>query len=333
MRPALCPILICLMALLSALPAAAACVGQNQIDLLAPDTRAALIARANAAPYAQGNFWQASKGDLSVTLIGTYHLDDPRHEATMSRIAPLIDTATTVLVEAGPLEEAALMDDLARNPALMFTTEGPTLPEVLPPETWEALKQALRDRSVPPFLAARMQPAYLSMILGMPPCAMPDLQSGSPGLDKRIIARAEDRGIPVRALEPHDTLFTVFDTLSPAEQRDMLEVALALAAQTEDSFHTLAESYFAEDSRLIWELSRLQAHQSSPLPPDQVDEGFDRMEDMLILGRNRAWLPVIEAAAGDGPVLAAFGALHLSGKEGVLALLERRGYVLRRIDP
>jgi uncharacterized protein YbaP (TraB family) len=238
-----------------------------------------------------------------------------------------------VLVEAGPLEEAALMDDLARNPALMFTTEGPTLPESLPPETWEALKQALRDRSVPPFLAARMQPAYLSMILGMPPCAMPDIQAGSPGLDKRIIARADEKGIPVRALEPHDTLFTVFDTLTPAEQRDMLDVSLALASQSEDAFHTLAETYFAEDSRLIWELSRLQAQEDSPLPPAEVDAGFDRMEETLILGRNRAWIPVIEAAAGDGPVLAAFGALHLSGKDGVLALLERRGYTLRRLDP
>ena len=325
--------LFCLLALLAAPPALAACTGRNQIDLLPPDTRTALVARATAAPYAQGNFWQATRGDRAVTLIGTFHLDDPRHEATMTRIAPLIDAATTVLVEAGPLEEAALMDDLARNPALMFTTEGPTLPESLPPETWEALKQALRDRSVPPFLAARMQPAYLSMILGMPPCAMPDIQAGSPGLDKRIIARADEKGIPVRALEPHDTLFTVFDTLTPAEQRDMLDVSLALASQSEDAFHTLAETYFAEDSRLIWELSRLQAQEDSPLPPAEVDAGFDRMEETLILGRNRAWIPVIEAAAGDGPVLAAFGALHLSGKDGVLALLERRGYTLRRLDP
>jgi uncharacterized protein YbaP (TraB family) len=180
-------------------------------------------------------------------------------------------------------------------------------------------------------MAARMQPAYLSMILGMPPCAMPDIQAGSPGLDKRIIARATEQGIPLRALEPHDTLLTVFDILTPAEQRDMLDVSLALASQSEDAFHTLAESYFAEDSRLIWELSRLQAHQGSPLPPDQVDAGFDRMEETLILNRNRAWIPVITAAADAGPVLAAFGALHLSGQGGVLDLLARDGWVLKRL--
>jgi uncharacterized protein YbaP (TraB family) len=223
------------------------------------------------------------------------------------------------------------MADLARDPALMFTTDGPTLPETLPPDTWEALKQALRDRGIPPFMGARMQPAYLSMILGMPPCAMPDLQAGRPGLDKRIIAAAQAAGIPVQALEPHDTLFTAFDGMTPADQRDMLDVALALAAQSEDAVHTLAESYFAESSRLIWELSRLQGLQASTLPPEQVEAGFDRMEDLLILSRNRAWIPVITAATDRGPVLAAFGALHLSGHDGVLDLLARDGWALERL--
>lgn len=325
------PVLIGLLAILAALPAAARCLGQNQIALLPADTRAALIARANAAPHAQGNFWQATRGAQTIILVGTFHLDDPRHEATMARIAPLIDGASTVLVEAGPREEAALLDDLSRNPALMFTTEGPTLPESLSPEAWAALKQALRDRSIPPFMAARMQPAYLSMILGMPPCAMPDILAGSPGLDKRIMARARDQGIPVRALEPHDTLLRVFDGLSPAEQRDMLDVSLALASQSEDAFHTLADSYFAGESRLIWELSRLQAQEGSTLPSEQVENGFGRMEDRLILGRNRAWMPVIAAAAESGPVLVAFGALHLSGHDGVLDLLARDGWVLERL--
>ena len=37
-------------------------------------------------------------------------------------------------------------------------------------------------------------------------------------------------------------------------------------------------------------------------------------------------------ALDQGPVFAAFGALHLSGKDGVLALLEREGFTLERLD-
>jgi len=41
---------------------------------------------------------------------------------------------------------------------------------------------------------------------------------------------------------------------------------------------------------------------------------------------------VIEAALADGPVVAAFGALHLSGEDGVLALLQGAGFSLERLE-
>jgi uncharacterized protein YbaP (TraB family) len=41
---------------------------------------------------------------------------------------------------------------------------------------------------------------------------------------------------------------------------------------------------------------------------------------------------VLEAALADGPALAAFGALHLSGPDGVLALLERAGFTVERLE-
>ncbi|MFY8146044.1 MAG: TraB/GumN family protein [Rhodobacter sp.] len=34
----------------------------------------------------------------------------------------------------------------------------------------------------------------------------------------------------------------------------------------------------------------------------------------------------------DGPALAAFGALHLSGPDGVLALLQQAGFAVERLE-
>ena len=47
--------------------------------------------------------------------------------------------------------------------------------------------------------------------------------------------------------------------------------------------------------------------------------------------RNRAWIPVLTGAASKGPVFAAFGALHLSGQDGVLNLLQREGFTLEEL--
>jgi uncharacterized protein YbaP (TraB family) len=318
--------------LILAAPAGARCVGSNQIDSLPPQVRADLTARVDAAAFPRGNFWRATRGDQIVTLIGTYHLDDARFDALMEPLDLLIDASTTVLVEAGPLEEAALQEALAVDPSLMFVMDGPTLVESLPPETWARLKDALSARGIPPFMGSRMQPAYLSMLLGIPPCAAEALTGGERGLDQRIIESAARFDVPLAALEPYDTIFNIFRALTPEDQREMLEMALAMDDQTEDAFATMLESYFRQDSRMIWEYSRWLTLQTPGMDPARVEADFAAMEASLMTERNRAWIPVIEAAAADGPVLAAFGALHLSGNDGVLALLERRGFTLERLD-
>lgn len=316
----------------SAQPVLARCEGSNLMEALPSSTRAALRAAADAAPFAQGNFWRATRGDQVLHLIGTYHLDDPRHGAIVARLAPVIDAASVVLVEAGPAEEAALQSSLAADPSLMFVTDGPTLPERLDPATWERLRQALRARSIPPFLGAKMQPAYVSLLLGIPPCAIESLAEPQNGLDRRIIARAENQGVPLRALEPHTVVFDIFAQLPDQDQLDMLDLALALDDQSEDVFATMQDSYFNEDSRMIWEFSRWQTLQVPGMDSADTQRDFALMEDKLMSARNRGWIPVIEAALADGPALAAFGALHLSGEDGVLALLERAGFALERLE-
>ena len=66
--------------------------------------------------------------------------------------------------------------------------------------------------------------------------------------------------------------------------------------------------------------------------PDQIDAEFARMEEVLMAGRNRSWIPVLTDAAAQGPVFAAFGALHLSGEDGVLNLLQKEGFTLEQLS-
>lgn len=313
-----------------ALPATAQCVGENLINALPAPEQSSLRAAADAQPYANGNHWLATRGDEVIHLIGTYHFDDPRHAPTLATLAPILKTAQTLLVEAGPDEEAALKDRLAREPGLMITTEGPTLPELLSPADWQRLTQALADRGIPAFMAAKFRPWYLSMLLSIPACdiALADVPKG---LDHQLIESATAQGLTVQALEPYDTLLGVFDQLPQSDQLDMITAALAMEDRSADMAITLADTYFAQESRLIWEFMRSETLKLPGYTPERVAADFATMEQALMITRNRAWIPVIEAAATKGPTLVAFGALHLSGKEGVLHLLEQRGFALRRL--
>lgn len=313
-----------------AAPVQAQCIGQNLIAALPPEDRAVLDGLTALIPYPVGNFWRATRGDQSITLVGSYHFDDPRHDATMAALTPVIAAATTVLVEAGPDEEKALKARIARDPGLMLITEGPTLIDQLPAEDWTALTAAMRARNVPAFMVAKFQPWYVSVMLSVPPCALAQAVT-SKGLDGQIIDAALAKGVPIKALEPYDTVFGIFGGLSGPDQLSMIRSTLAMEELGTDYATTLADTYFSQDTRAIWEFTRMQSLAMPNATPAQVNAEFARMEEALMAKRNRAWIAVIEAAAQQGPAFAAFGALHLSGQDGVLALLERKGFMLERL--
>ena len=310
--------------------AGAQCVGDNLINALPAADRATLDQATAKVPYPNGNFWRATRGDQSITIAGTYHFDDPRHAATIKALTPIIKAATTVLVEAGPDEEAALEAHLTRDPGAMMIMTGPTLPEQLPEADWQALASAMRARGIPPFMAAKFRPWYVAAMLGIPPCAMATVAT-SKGLDGLVIDAANEAFVPIKALEPYDTIFGIFGSMSNADQLSMIKNTLVLEEIITDFSVTLADTYFSQDTRLIWEFMRQQALATPGYSPETINAEFSRMEEALMSRRNRSWIPVIEAAANQGPVFAAFGALHLSGQDGVLALLEREGFALERL--
>ncbi|MDP2062598.1 MAG: TraB/GumN family protein [Phaeovulum sp.] len=319
---------VCLMA---AAGAKAACAGANLFDALSPEIRAELRHRAAQVPHAEGLLWRAERGIERITLVGTFHFDDPRHEASMAALQPVLASARTLLVEAGPEEELLLKQALSERLDLFFVPSGPTLPDRMSAPDWQRLADAMRARGVPGFLAAKFKPWYAAMTLSLSPCALGEVAAGREGLDGRLIAEARARGLPVLAMEPYDAALTLFDLIPDGDQIDLIRAALITAEASDDYTATLADAYFAEETRLIWEFTRHDALTGSGMAAAVVEAQMRLAEDLLIARRNRAWLAPILAAAGRGPVLVASGALHLPGEAGLLALLEAEGFALTRL--
>ena len=311
-------------------PVFAECTGRNLFLALPAADQAALRAVTDAAPFARGNFWRATRGDLVVTLVGTFHLDDPRHDSAVAALTPLLAAATTLLVEAGPVEEQQIKSYLARHPDVMIDNQGPTWPEVLSPPDWARLSDALRARGIPPFMAAKFRPMYLAMLLAIPSCnfGSADLRNG---LDMRLMAAAAKLEIPVQALEPFDTILKVFDGYTAKDQQTVVLQSVLLDDQNASLAVTMADAYFRGESRLIWEYSRYLTQSLPGMSAAEVDRQFALTEQSLIITRNRSWIPLIEAEAAHGPIVVAFGAMHLSGDLGVLRLLENAGFTLEPI--
>lgn len=313
--------------------AVAACDGPSLFDTLSPDDRATLDARVAETPYPEGIFWRAKRDGLTVTLVGTMHISDPRLEPVFARAQPLLEQADLLLVEMTRFDQVAMQDALARDPSLMFLTDGPTLPEQLDDATWDRVAEALRDRGIPPFVAAKFRPWFLSLMLATPACAMEGMASPEAGLDFMMMDAAATLGLPQQALEPWDTLFTIFESGTEEEQLDALRASIIDPELQEQSFVATIDGYFSGDIARVWELGRLTADDMPGTTPEEAAAMFAEFEEMLLLRRNRAWVDVIETAAAEhGEVMVAAGAAHLPGEEGVLNLLAGRGWTIARLD-
>lgn len=320
-----------LLALLSlTAPALAACSGTALTETLTAEQRAAVDARLAETPYPQGNHWRATRGGDVVHLIGTMHLTDPRLDGPAGRLRPVIEGADLLLVEMASPEKQEFETAMKGRPEMVVLSEG-SLPDMMAEADWQALSAAMETRGLPPFVGARMQPWLISMLMAIPPC-LDSATATEDGMDVRLESFAVEAGVPVRSLEPHETAFRIFNETPMAVQLSMVRSTLVGPQVAEDLFETMMHAYFTENHAEIFVAIEVLTPEISPLTEAENDQVTAMMQDRLLAERNHRWLPVILQAVEDmqGPVVAAFGAGHLSGEEGVLRLLEREGFTLER---
>jgi len=314
----------------AAAPLHATCQGTDLTTTLTPSERTQLKTRLAETPYPDGNHWIARRGSQKVHLIGTMHLSDPRLDAPFARLAPVIGTADVLLLEMTETEQKQLESAIASDPTMMLLKDS-TLPELMPEDDWNRLADAMRARGLPPFMGARMQPWYISMLLAVPTCLAGQLTEKN-GMDARMEAHARGAGVPVKALEPFDTGFRLFDETALDIQLAMIRASLAPEDVNEDLFETLMVSYFAENHALSQIVLEVLSTRLTPLSEEENAQVFRAFDELLLIRRNRAWIPVILDALekAEAPVVVGFGAAHLAGREGVLQLLENEGFTLER---
>lgn len=308
----------------------AQCTGADLRDTLTGAEQAQLDALIDGTPFAEGNRWRAEKDGEVIHLIGTMHLSDPRLDAPAGRLRPLMQTAGALLLEMPAAEQARLTDALTSDPGLILLTDT-SLPDLMPEAEWQTLAQAAEARGLPPVMAAKMRPWYLSLLLSLPGCAKAQM-ARQDGLDIRLEAQATEYGVPTVALEPFDTTFGIFNAEPLADQLDMLGMSLAQQEDGENGFATTIAAYFDEHAGEMWALSEIITARSDLYSPQEASELMAQSTEALLSQRNRAWIPVIlsQVHAREAPIVAAFGAAHLPGTEGVLQLLADDGWTLRR---
>ncbi len=283
------------------------------LSLLLAALLSSQLARADSA------VWSLQGEHNTVYIAGSVH-------ALPADDADLPSTIERAYADAEALVMELDMDDLDPAEAATFMLQRGTLPadqslaSVLSAAQYAAAAQAAEQLGLPPAILDRLEPWVVTLVLTQAALA----QSGYDpmlGVDQQLAAKAQADGKQITGLE------TLSEQLSLFDDQDYQAQAKFLALSSDDIGAMKSELATLLDGWRNGKLDALEAELQREFA------GAPELYRALLSQRNANWVPKILALRqGTDDYLVLVGALHLVGQDGLIALLEQRGFKLSRLQ-
>jgi uncharacterized protein YbaP (TraB family) len=262
--------------------------------------------------------WTLHGADAQVVLLGSVHMAYPDIYPLREEIEAAFAAADTLVVEvdvsgANTLEIQQLMLEKGVFP------EGESLQQALSEQNWEDLQSYLRSRGLPEELFARLRPGLVITTLSSMRIAelgmRPEL-----GIDQHFLDLAVGHK-PVLELESAAQQIDLL--LSFPDQDLLMAQTLVQLGEIDLYLRPVYDAWRAGDAAQLDRLLLTDKRQRHP--------EFELLYEKLFDERNRAMTEKIAGfLSGSGRYFVVVGAGHLVGEEGIISLLERRGFPARQ---
>lgn len=279
----------------------------------------AVVATAAAqSPAGKSFLWTVERDGKVLYLAGSVHA----LSADAYPLSPAFERAfsqSATLVEEIDLAEA---ESLTLAPSLLamgMYADGRRFETVVSKETAALALARIQQAGLPVELIQPMKPWMVMLTLAALEAQQAGLDAAL-GLDKHFYDRARATGRTIVGLETAASQIERLDRMPERLQEELLRSSLDEMQTQRDSFTAIVTAWRGGDAAAI-EQTLLASFTRYPAAYQS-----------LIVERNTNWMPQIEACfARPQPCLVVVGAAHLVGSDGVLELLQRRGYRLAQM--
>ena len=272
-------------------------------------------------PFGQGRIWQVEGDGIATSYVfGTMHVDDKRVMNLPEAVEAAFAGAEIAAFEVDgdpDAEEAAFDFERIRLPG------DETLEDLIGARSFGILRWHLKQRMKRP--KNNVKPWVFWEYLGGGNWGFANYDELEPSghgmvLDRWLQDRARKAGKEVVGLETEQEHFDVYDKIPLDQQADLLKLTLDQYADRKP-FVPKVQIYLDGDLATFEGLWR---EYLSWLPPDTAATVNAR----LIVNRNRTMVERVLPLMEKGTTFVAVGAAHIAGEEGILRLLEQRGYTV-----
>jgi hypothetical protein len=222
--------------------------------------------------------------------------------------------AAGTLVEELDLAEAA---SLSAMPALLrkgLYSDGRTFEGAVSNETAAKVAQYFKQTGLPMEMIRPMKPWMVMLMLTAFELKKAGLDANL-GLDKYFYDKAVAAKKPVIGLETAEFQIDRFDKMADAVQEQMLRSTLADIDAQGTELKSMITAWRRGDARAL----------ETSVRTSFAD--YPAAYASLIAERNRNWMPQLQMClSSPTPCFVVVGAAHMVGPDGLLALLQQKGY-------
>ena len=275
----------------------------------------------------EGLFWRIDrKGVAPSWLYGTMHSTQPAALALAREASGAIATASSVATElGGPFDMSEKVNLSSSMLAAALDANSDTLAGV-PSAEMPHVEAFLATHGFPKEMAHHLKPWFLAAATALPACETEGQLRGLPEVDDSLARMAKADHVPVIALESVDEQLAALSRL-PVDQSLVLIRAVARSPQlNDDGYMTMLQLYLRKEPTLA--VAVLDAMPGLSAEERAAETAFTKQ---LLVGRNATMVERAQPLLAKGGAFIAVGALHLSGKEGLVERLRAAGYTLTKV--
>jgi uncharacterized protein YbaP (TraB family) len=262
--------------------------------------------------FDRGLLWKISRpGSAPSYLFGTIHLGDEDVTRLPEAVSARLKKSRVFVMEALPD-----MEQSTKLSQMMFFGDHRRLNEFLSGTMYDRVVAILATYHLTEESASLLKPWAAFLTMSYPS----DLRKI---LDLQLLEMASENGLEARGLETLQEQGEIFNRMKMQDQVRLLTDAACHYDRFQKDFEVMKSLYLKRDLKALYLYSQRYSFNDNSV--------YESLSRQILTDRNHVMADRMQPILEKGNAFIAIGAMHLPGKEGVLALLQGKKFRISRV--
>ncbi len=284
---------------------------------------AGVSAKEKSDTFEQGLFWKIEKdGEHVGYIFGTLHMNDERIGNLHGKVTKVLDESKSFSMEAFPSDHywnpysggKLIKHDMVLPP-------GERLADLIGEEIYQEIEDILAGLGMEPKFINTLRPWAAMRSFAV------KAKSNAVILDYALLDRAASQRKELYQVESIEEFIVTLQEMPLDAQVALLKFTVASYNEMHDIIDDMLDAYLKQDLKAMYQIS-------TRFIPDEPEnkQWRDIYLKHVIEIRNIVMEHYMRKPMREKDAFIAVGAVHLYGDKGVLALIEKDGYTVSRVD-